>query len=42
MLKDRFTVNQIWGQNVIDKVKLVIFLPALDFKRRFDVCFVKF
>ena len=42
MLKDEFTENQNWGQNVIDKVKLVIFVPVLAFKRRFEVCFFMF
>ena len=40
MLKDEFTGNQKRGQNVIDKVKLMIFVPVLAFKRRFEVCFV--
>ena len=40
MLKDEFTGNPKWGQNVIDKVKLMIFVPVLAFKRRFEVCFV--
>ena len=31
-----------WGQNVIDKVKLMIFVPVLDLKRNFQVCFVMF
>ena len=42
MLKDEFTGNPIWGQNVIDKVKLKIFVPVSAFKRRFEVCFVIF
>ena len=42
MLKDKFTGNPRWGQNVIDNVKLMIFVPVLDFKRRFEVCFVTF
>ena len=42
MLKDEFTGNSRWGQNVIDKVRLKIFVPVLDFKRRFEVCFVIF
>ena len=42
MLKDEFTGNPKWGQNVIDKVKLMIFVPVLAFKRRFEVCFVMF
>ena len=40
MLKDEFTWNLRWGQNVVDKVKLKIFVPVLAFKRRFEVCFV--
>ena len=32
MLKDEFTGNTRWDQNVIDKVKLMIFVPALAFK----------
>ena len=39
MLKDEFTGNPRWGQNVIDKVKLKIFVPVLTFKRCFEVCF---
>ena len=31
-----------WGQNVIDKLKLKIFVPVLAFERRFEVCFVLF
>ena len=42
MLKDEFTGNPRWGQNVIDKVKLKIFVPVLAFKRGLDVCFVMF
>ena len=30
------------GSNVIDKVKLKIFVPVLAFKKRFEVCFVRF
>ena len=37
MLKDEFTGNPRWGLNVIDKVKLKIFVPVLAFKRRFVV-----
>ena len=37
MLKDEFTGNRRWGQNVIDKVMLMIFVPVLAFKRRFEV-----
>ena len=40
MLKDGFTGNPRWAQNVADKVKLKIFVPVLAFKRRFEVCFV--
>ena len=39
MLKEQFTGNPRWSQNVIDKVKLVIFVTVLAFKRRFEVCF---
>ena len=42
MLKNEFTGNPRWGQSVIDKVKLMIFVPVLVFKRRFEVCFVMF
>ena len=42
MLKDEFTGNPRWGQNVIDKVKLKIFFSVLAFKRRFGICFVIF
>ena len=42
MLKDEFTGNPRWGRNVIDKVKLMIFVPFLAFKSRFEVCFVMF
>ena len=28
MLKDEFTGNPRWGQNVIDKVKLMIFFKS--------------
>ena len=37
MLKGEFTRNPRWGQNVIDNVKLKIFVPVLAFKRRFEV-----
>ena len=42
MLKDEFTGNSRWGQNVIDNVKLKELVPVLAFKRRFEVCFVIF
>ena len=42
MLKDELTGNPRWGQNVIDMVKLMIFVPVLALKRRFEVCFVIF
>ena len=42
ILKDEFTGNPIWGQNVINKVKFMIFVTALAFKRRFKVWFVMF
>ena len=35
MLRDEFSGNPRWGKNVIDKVKLMIFVPVLAFKRRF-------
>ena len=31
MSKDEFPGNPRWGQNVIDKVKLMIFVPILAF-----------
>ena len=42
MLKDELTGNPRWGQKVIDKVKLTLFVPVLAFKRHFEVCFVIF
>ena len=42
MLKGEFTGNTRWGQNVIDKVKMMIFVPVLAFNRCFEVCFVMF
>ena len=42
MLKDEFTGNPRLGQYVIDKVKSMISVPVLAFKRRFEVCFVMF
>ena len=42
MLKDEFTGNPRLGQNAIDKVKSMIFVPVLAFKRRFEVCYVMF
>ena len=42
MLKDEYTGNRRCGQNVVDKAKLMIFVPVLAFKRRFEVCFVMF
>ena len=42
MLKDESSGNPRWGQNVIDKVKLMIFVLVLAFKRHFEVCFVMF
>ena len=33
MLRDEFTENPRWGQNVIDKAKLKIFIPVLALKR---------
>ena len=38
MMKDGCTGNPRWGQNVVDKVTLKIFVPV----RRFEVCFVIF
>ena len=40
MLKEEFTGNPRWVKNVIDMVKLKIFVPVLAFKRPFEVCFV--
>ena len=42
MLKDQFTGKPKTSQIVIDKVKLVIFVTILAFKRRFKVCFDMF
>ena len=42
MLKDEFTGNPRLGQNVIDKVRSMIFVPVLAFKKCFEVCFVMF
>ena len=42
ILKDELTWNQRWGQNVIDKINMKIFVPVLAFKRRFEVCIVMF
>ena len=42
MLKDELAWNSRWGQSVIDKVKLMIFVHVLVFKRRFEVFFVMF
>ena len=42
MLKDELTGNPRWGQNVIDKVKLMIFVSVLAINRRFEVCFFMF
>ena len=42
MLKDELTGNPRWGQNVIDKVNMKIFVPVLAFKRRSEDCFVVF
>ena len=42
MLKDELIGNPKWAQNVIDKVNMKIFVPALAFKRLSEVCFVKF
>ena len=41
-ITDELTGNPRWGQNVIDKVKMMIFVPILAFNRRFEVCFVMF
>ena len=41
MLKDEFTENPRWGQNVVDKAKLMIFVPVLALKGVFMfVCYV--
>ena len=37
---NEFTWNPRWGHNVIDKVKLMLFIPVLALKRYFEVCFV--
>ena len=37
MLKDELTGNPRWGQNVIDKINMKIFVPVLAFKRRSEV-----
>ena len=37
MLKDELTGNPRWGQNVIDKFKLKIFVPVLAFKKRLRI-----
>ena len=42
MLKDELIANPKWGQNVIDKVNMKIFVPVLAFKRSFEVCLVMF
>ena len=39
---DELTGNPRWGQNVIDKVNMKIFVPVLAFKRRSEICFVMF
>ena len=42
MLKDELTGNPRWGQNVINKVNMKIFVPVLTLKRHSDFCFVIF
>ena len=42
MLKDELTGNPRWGQNVIDKINMKIFVPVLAFKRRSEVWYVMF
>ena len=41
-MKDEITWNPRWGQNVIDKVNMKIFVPVLAFIRCSKVCFVMF
>ena len=41
-VEGRIIGNPKWAQNVIDKVNMKIFVPALAFKRLSEVCFVKF
>ena len=40
--KDELTRNPRWGQNVIDKFNLKIFVLVMALKSRFDVCFILF
>ena len=42
LLKDELTGNPRWGQNVIDKFNLKIFVLVMAFKSRFEVCFILF
>ena len=42
MLKDKLMWNPKWGQNVIDKVNMRIFVSILAFKRHSEVGFVMF
>ena len=39
-MRDELTWDPRWGQNVIDKINMKIFVPVLAFKRRSEVCFV--
>ena len=41
-MKDELTGNPRWGQNVIDKVNMKIFIPVLAFERRSGICFIMF
>ena len=40
--KDELTGNPRWGQNVIDRFNLKIFVLVMALKSRFDVCFILF
>ena len=39
---DELTENPRWGQNVIDKANMKIFIPVLAFERRSGICFIMF
>ena len=39
---DKLIGNPKWGQNVIDKVNMKIFVSVFAFKRRSEVCFIMF
>ena len=40
MWKDELTGDPRWGQNIIDKFNLKIFVLVMAFKSRFEVCFL--